>query len=356
MGKHNFSTNLSSMSINNTNSVGIIANPESGRDIRRLVAHGAVFNNDEKVNIVRRVLLGLEAVGVERVLLMPDSFSIGLKALDGLQTELDVSILPMLKTFSQTDSTQAAALMGTEGVGCIVTLGGDGTNRAVAKGCGDVPLMPISTGTNNVFPTMLEGTIAGMAAGLATCGLADRAVQRAPRLDIFCENPNETDRMGDSSNTETPDDIALVDVAVYNERFVASRAIWDASKIKELVLTRVEPGSIGLSSIGAHAPNRIGSPEHGLYLRLGSGGQPVLAPIAPGLLQEVSLAESRPMGPGETVTVRHQQPCVLALDGEREIELRQGATARLQFNPKGPRVIDARKAIDIAARAGVFIR
>ena len=344
------------MSINNTNSVGIIANPASGRDIRRLVAHGAVFNNDEKVNIVRRVLLGLEAVGVERVLFMPDSFSIGPKALDGLQTKLNVSILPILKTFNQTDSTQAAALMGTEGVGCIVTLGGDGTNRAVAKECGDIPLMPISTGTNNVFPTMLEGTIAGMAAGLVACGLVDKAVQRAPRLDIFCEQLNEGNRGEDSGNVETPDDIALVDVAVYDERFVASRAIWDASKIKELVLTRVEPGSIGLSSIGAHAPDRVDSPEHGLYIRLGPGGQPVLAPIAPGLLREVNLAESRPLGPGETVTVQHQQPCVLALDGEREIELRQGMTARLQFNPNGPRVIDARKAIDIAARAGIFVR
>ena len=344
------------MSINNTNSVGIIANPASGRDIRRLVAHGAVFNNDEKVNIVRRVLLGLEAVGVEGVVFMPDSFSIGPKALDGLQTKLDASILPMLKTFSQRDSTQAATLMGEEGVGCIVTLGGDGTNRAVAKGCGDVPLMPISTGTNNVFPTMLEGTIAGMAAGLVTCGLADKAVQRAPRLDIFCEQPNEINREEDSINAEAPDDIALVDVAVYDERFIASRAIWDASKIKELILTRVEPGSIGLSSIGAHAPDRVDSLEHGLYLRLGSSGQTVLAPIAPGLLREVNLTESRPLRPSETVTVKHQEPCVLALDGEREIELRQGATARLQFNPNGPRVIDARKAIDIAARAGVFIR
>ena len=286
------------MSINNKNSVGIIANPASGRDIRRLVAHGAVFNNDEKVNIVRRVLLGLEAVGVGRVLFMPDSFSIGLKALDGLQTELDASILPMLKTFSQRDSTQAAALMEAEGVGCIVTLGGDGTNRAVAKGCGNVPLMPISTGTNNVFPTMLEGTIAGMAAGLVTCGLANEAVQRAPRLDIFCEKTDESNQEGNPDNTETPDDIALVDVAVYDERFVASRAIWDASKIKELVLTRVEPGSIGLSSIGAHAPDRVDSPEHGLYLRMGAGGKSILAPIAPGLLSEVSLAESRPLGAG----------------------------------------------------------
>ena len=344
------------MSINNANSVGIIANPASGRDIRRLVAHGAVFNNDEKVNIVRRVLLGLEAVGVGRVLLMPDSFSIGLKALDGLQTGLDVSILSMFKTFSQKDSTQAAEVMAAEGVGCIVTLGGDGTNRAVAKGCSDVPLMPISTGTNNVFPTMLEGTIAGMAAGLVTCGLADDAVRQVPRLDVFCQKANASDQVGDQGDAKTPDDIALVDVAVYDERFVASRAIWDASKIKELVLTRVEPGSIGLSSIGAHAPIRVDSSEHGLYLRLGQDGQSVLAPIAPGLLSEVRLAESRPLGPGETVTVKHQQPCVLALDGEREIELRQGMTAQLQLNLNGPRVVDARKAIDIAARAGVFVR
>jgi hypothetical protein len=27
--------------------VGIIANPSSGKDIRRLVAHGSVFNNNE---------------------------------------------------------------------------------------------------------------------------------------------------------------------------------------------------------------------------------------------------------------------------------------------------------------------
>ncbi len=344
------------MRINSTNSVGIIANPASGRDIRRLVAHGAVFNNDEKVNIVRRVLLGLEAVGAKRVFVMPDSFSIGHKALDGLQIGLDVTILPMLKTFSQRDSTQAAALMATEGAGCIITLGGDGTNRAVAKGCGDVPLMPISTGTNNVFPTMLEGTVAGMAAGLVMCGEADAAVQRAPRLDIFCEKTDENDQGKDPGNGETPDDIALVDVAVYNERFVASRAIWDASKINELFLTRVEPGSIGLSSIGAHAQIRLDSPEQGLYLRLGSEGQRVLAPIAPGLLSEVSLAECRPLDVEEMVIVKHQQPCVLALDGEREIELRQGATARVRLNLNGPRVIDARKAIDIAARAGVFIR
>ena len=344
------------MSTDTITSVGIIANPASGRDIRRLVAHGAVFNNDEKVNIVRRVLLGLEAVDVDRVYFMPDSFSIGPKALDGLQTKLDVTILPMLKLFSQRDSTQAAELMAAEGVGSIVTLGGDGTNRAVAKGCGDVPLMPISTGTNNVFPTMLEGTIAGMAAGLVSCGRADGAVQRACRLDVFYETTNESNQEKNPDNAAPPDDIALVDVAVYDERFVASRAIWEASKIKELVLTRVEPGSIGLSSIGAHAPIQVDSPKHGLYLRLGLEGQPVLAPTAPGLLSEVGVVEFHSLAPGEAVTLKHQQPCVLALDGEREIELRQGMAVQLKLNPDGPRVIDAAKAIDIAARAGVFTR
>ena len=380
------------------NTVGIIANPASGKDIRRLVAHGTTFDNDEKVNIVRRVLLGLEAVGVEHVWIMPDSFGIGQKALDRLQFGLDVSILPMPITFTQEDSTCAAALMAAEHVNCIVTLGGDGTNRAVAKTSRDVPLMPISTGTNNVFPTMIEGTIAGLAAGLVARGLADEAVRRMPRLDVFCENTtrasSDLGRVGrnyepseppsaspllkgretegeskvadgvqnlrrdvlDTRVTDTPDDIALVDAAVYDERFIASRAIWDVSKIKEVILTRVEPGNIGLSSIGAHVLDGNYSPEQGLYLRLEPGGQPVLAPIAPGLIREVSLAEYRPLAPGDEVILSHRGPCVLALDGEREIELRPGAAVRLRLNLNGPRVIDARKAIEVAARRGVFIR
>ena len=35
--------------------VGIIANPASGKDIRRLVAFGSVFDNEEKVSIVPAV-------------------------------------------------------------------------------------------------------------------------------------------------------------------------------------------------------------------------------------------------------------------------------------------------------------
>src|SRR5438067_1960788 len=64
--------------------IGIIANPSSGKDIRRLVAEAAGSDNRLKVNIVRRVLLGIAAVGVGEVVLMPDRFGIGRQALDGL--------------------------------------------------------------------------------------------------------------------------------------------------------------------------------------------------------------------------------------------------------------------------------
>ena len=53
--------------------VGIIANPAASKDIRRLVAQGRVVPDWEKVNTVRRLMLGLQSVGAKRVLAMPDS-------------------------------------------------------------------------------------------------------------------------------------------------------------------------------------------------------------------------------------------------------------------------------------------
>ena len=61
--------------------VGIIPNPASGKDIRRLVALGLTVDNNEKVNIVRRVLLGLQSAGVDEVVIMPDYFAIGRRRL-----------------------------------------------------------------------------------------------------------------------------------------------------------------------------------------------------------------------------------------------------------------------------------
>src|ERR1700674_3298013 len=121
--------------------VGIIANPASGRDVRRFVAHSTVFDNHEKSAIVRRVLIGLEAVGITRVAYMPeDDFGIVARAVKALRDQnacpgVSVEPLPMPVTGSGADSTRAAQLLGEMEAACIITLGGDGTNRAVAKGC-----------------------------------------------------------------------------------------------------------------------------------------------------------------------------------------------------------------------------
>jgi predicted polyphosphate/ATP-dependent NAD kinase len=51
--------------------VGIVTNPEAGRDIRRLFG-ASVFPTSEKVNMVIRVLAALGVFGVNGVLMMPD--------------------------------------------------------------------------------------------------------------------------------------------------------------------------------------------------------------------------------------------------------------------------------------------
>src|SRR2546421_9810737 len=215
--------------------VGIIANPASGRDIRRLVAHGTVFDNNEKAAIVRRVLLGLEAVGIQRVAYMPEhDFGILPRALNELhghsQLQQTAGPLEMPVLGTSADSTRAAQLLVEQGTSCIITLGGDGTNRAVAAGSATVPLLPISTGTNNVFPTFLEGTIAGMAAGLVASGLRDEhTVQRAPRLEVRVNG--------------VVVESALVDVVVSSLLFVGTRAIWDLATVREVVLSRVAPAN-----------------------------------------------------------------------------------------------------------------
>ena len=180
-------------------SVGIIANPDSGKDIRRLVAYGSVFNNNEKISIMKRILMALDALRVKNVIMMPDHFGLGLRALDDLNISIEAHLLDMTIEGNQNDSTRAAAMLNELGVACIDTLGGDGTNRMVAKACGDIPLLPISTGTNNVFPFMIEGTLAGMAAGI----LATRSISRKASM---CRMPVlEVCRDG------KPMDIALID-------------------------------------------------------------------------------------------------------------------------------------------------
>lgn len=323
--------------------VGIIANPASGKDIRRLVAYGTVFDNQEKVNIVRRILLGLAATGVKEVVYMPDYYGIVPRAVDGLscQHALGLAVDPVAVdlTGTQVDSYCAAREMHRLGVACIITLGGDGTNRMVAKGCGDTPLLPVSTGTNNVFPEMVEGTIAGLAAGLVASRRAAVAAAIKPSKEIVV-NKNGRDV-----------DLALIDAVVLGDCFIGSRAVWEVERITQVLVTRGEPYNIGISAIAGNlAP--VGRDEpRGLALEFGAGGLILQAPIAPGLIKSVDIKSYRSVAVGEEVAVAAAS-CVVALDGEREVEINAGETCSFRLTFDGPRVIDIRRALRAAVAGG----
>jgi hypothetical protein len=181
---------------------------------------------------------------------------------------------------------EAVRRMVTASARVIVCLGGDGTARVAASAAGDVPMLALSTGTNNVFPAVREATIVGLAAGLAAAGLVpvEGATTRAKLLEV---------RAGDRTET------ALVDIAVSTERHVGARAVWDPATVTQLFWALAEPDAIGLSSVlGQLCPVARHEP-HGVTARLSADApRQVLAPIAPGLVVPVGVHEIEPMHPG----------------------------------------------------------
>jgi predicted polyphosphate/ATP-dependent NAD kinase len=316
-------------------SVGLIVNPAAGRDIRRLVGAASVMTNHEKSAIVRRVLRGLEAAGVERVLYLHDGSGIVAAALDGRLPNIVLEPLPIRPWGTVDDSSEAARQLAAAQVGAIVTLGGDGTNRAVAGACGDVPLVAISTGTNNVFPSPVEGTVAGLAAGLVAAGAVDLdlVAPRAKWVEVACGGVC---------------DVALVDAAACRDRFRGAAAIWDPSRVRALVLSRAEPWAVGLSSIGGRLRPVAADEPAGLHLELGEGGRAVTAVIAPGLVRRVLVRECRVLVLGESVTLDVAGGMV-ALDGERELPAHGEASVRV--TSRGPRLVDVRRVLEVTAHA-----
>ncbi|MCH7621040.1 MAG: NAD(+)/NADH kinase [Chloroflexi bacterium] len=337
--------------------VGIIANPAASKDIRRLVAQGRVVPDWEKVNTLRRVLVGLQAVGIERVVGMPDASNLCRRSRDDAQVSLELELLDMQVYHEEGDTARAATMMREMGVDCLVTLGGDGTNRAAATGSGQIPIVAISTGTNNVFPTMVEGTLAGLAAGLVAQGKLDlsRISTVSKTLNVYIDGRYR--------------DMALIDVAFSQERFVAARAIWDLSTLYEVFLTRAEPTSIGLAAVGAALHPVTLAEEGGLHYVLdsslgneqpgASGPQPVsepvtvLAAIAPGVVQNVPIPSWRRLVMGERIAVERRYATV-ALDGERAFSVSPEQLVEVELQRNGPPVVAVDAALKEAAQLGLF--
>jgi predicted polyphosphate/ATP-dependent NAD kinase len=334
--------------------VGVVANPLSGRDIRRLVTQASVFPTAEKANMIQRMLTAFGAVGVHRVLLSTDLGGISASVFRAIERRAgtdrnrpgwpEVEFLdgqPIRQTAQ--DTVEAVRRMVTAGTRVIVILGGDGTARVAASAAGHVPMLALSTGTNNVFPAVREATIAGLAAGLVATGQvpADGATTRAKLLEV---------RSGDRTET------ALVDVAVSTERHVGARAIWDPATVTELFCAFAEPDAVGLSSIlGQLAPVARHEP-YGVTAHLSPAApRQVLAPIAPGLVVPVGVHDIERIRPGSEYRVQARAG-VIAVDGERELTFEAGELPVIRLRTDGPRCVNVPAVLTASARLGLLRR
>jgi predicted polyphosphate/ATP-dependent NAD kinase len=326
--------------------VGIVCNPASGKDIRRLTARASVFDNQEKLSIVRRAVQGAVAAGAREFLYVPDGHDIAASAFEEILGKLDVDCEIVAKpvdapqTDSALDTIRGARALRDAGCAVAITLGGDGTNRAFTLGWPDAPLVPISTGTNNVFPLLIEATVAGTAAGLIATG-------RLPLRDVAARAKTiAVDIDGESS------DLALIDAALTSDRFVGSRALLDPSRLRALLLTRADASGIGLTSIGGLIDPLADDEDGGLLVEFGGGGFRVRAPIAPGCHEDVNVRNIRRVEMGEPI--EFEGLGALAFDGERERILKPGQRATLRVQRNGPWVIDVDRVHTRAAHAGWF--
>ncbi|WP_067707205.1 ATP-NAD kinase family protein [Erwinia sp. ErVv1] len=330
--------------------VGIIANPVSARDIRRVTGHAGSLPLAERVNLLLRMMVALAGCGIREVRMMPDRE--GLRALllreqaqrpDRRLPQL--SWLPMAVSATVHDSFQAAAMMCETGAAAIVVLGGDGTLRAVARHCGSVPIVGLSTGTNNAWPELREPTVLGLALGLYASG-------RIPAAQALVWNKWLDITLSDGQGA-TQRDIALVDAAITDERFIGARSVWGSGGLSQLFLSFAEPHTVGLSAIGGLL-QPVGRREAGgLQITFGPGGGELLAPVAPGIVDRVAIRSWQRLN-----VAQPQRPLLregtLAVDGERELTFGPQHHLTIALRERAFRSLDINACLHFAAAAGLL--
>lgn len=323
--------------------VGVVANPMAGRDVRRLLGRALQQTPEMKRNQIQRAVVGAVAAGARRVVLMRDCFRTSQSAIEGLRLHAEVSVLDGPIDTTAADTAAAVARLRELGCGALVVLGGDGTNRIVARTWRDAPIVPVSTGTNNVFPEPVEATSAGAAAGCVANGTvpADEAARPCKRVEV---------EFADGAR-----DLALIDLAVLEGDHPGSLLAFDPEQLRQLVLTRGEPAAVGTSPIGGLLEPVTRDEDCGVRVTCtapGGGGRALLFPVSPGLYRTAHVREAGRLPLGEWTQLRG--PGVVALDGDRQRRLAQNETLRARVVRDGPRVIDVAATLAIAAQRAAF--
>lgn len=340
--------------------LALCVNPMSGRDVRRLAARASNMTHEAKRDMVARVAAGAEAVGVTDLYISREPFRIASLALQHMGLDLRVHVVDTEISNDARDTERALHAFIEAGCTTVVTLGGDGTNRALVRAHSDLQLVPLSTGTNNVFPTLIEPTIAGMVAGMAAAGRLSEGefAARCKVLRVKLSNsatasvPHEARDTGEEEvQREVVEDVGLIDAVQLRDDHIGNLLPFDAQRIERILLTRAEPDAIGMSPIGGFVDVVDAADDCGLLVEMGPG-QKFRAPLSPGLFREVSVREVTRIPFGVPVTF--SGPGVLALDGDRDYKLGATRSATITIARDGPQVFDVAAAMRHAVRHGMI--
>ncbi len=321
--------------------LGIIVNPMSGRDVRRVAARASTSTHENKQQQVTRLVLGAFANGVDEIFLVNEPFRISARAIENLPQRHQVTMLDIPLTHTASDSVAAARAMWEKGCRTFIVLGGDGTNRVVADTLPDANMLPLSTGTNNVFPYMVEASVAGAAAGLVASERVDAMTVCQPCKRVHVEV---------NGLTET----ALVDAVLLKDDIRGSLLPFAPDNITHLFLARAEPASIGMSPIGGYIMPCGDEDDWGLLIETGLPARyRITAPVSAGLYGDIDIRSIRQVALAETI--EFEGTGILGFDGDRLLTA-NSEKVRVTFHRDGPRIIDPTRVMDAAVAVGAFIR
>lgn len=324
--------------------IGIIVNPFSGKDLRRITSQASNVVNNEKVMKVVRMINCMKRFGVEKIYLMPDNYlvnaNIAAVILKNEVASSTVELLDFIPTDCPEDTIKAVEMMKQLDIVCLIVLGGDGTCRLVAKTDIAVPIIPVSTGTNNVYPEFWEGTTVGIAASyIAKKGL-DCDLRRGKRIEIFVNGKFS--------------DIALVDAAITDLPYIGSRIVKEIEDIREVIVTRCSPDVIGFSAIIGNVAICEENDEFGYRMRMSEEGQTILTPASPGKLLEITYYEFEKMDIGSEYICCPDYDGTIALDGERTVSFRSGDKLKFVINRNAPYKINVKNTLRKAVENKFF--
>ena len=306
--------------------VGVVANPSSSKDIRRLTGLARVIDIEEKANLVARLLVGLATDDRITVSMLDDRAGLARRAatLAG-PAGPPVDYLDLEPSGTETDTRRAAQEFAGQGAKALVTVGGDGTVRAAAEGWPRAPLVPIAAGTNNAFALTDEPTVIGVATAMAVTRQAEAAFAPTTAIEV------------DTSEGRA---LAVIDAVVVRDRWVGAGAIWQTDQLVEGFVTSSRRTAVGIASVSA----ALGplAPAHARRIEFG-GPRTVKAVFGPGVVTDVPVSGHVDLPMGSEIAM-HQEAGLVALDGERRLPVR-GGTVRVV---EGPRVLDVSHAWDLS--------